>query len=102
MFYNIFLCIFALAFGNNRSAERCRQRDKTNFCVMRIFFVKNFAESKNGCTFAKFSARKNGREIKRKNIEIITIDEVVQESLRFSVNSTKGVNTSQRPGYRAS
>ena len=72
------------------------------------FFSKNFGNSKNGCTFAKFSARKKARIRKRsQDIEIITIDEVVQESLKMiSVNSTKafkpssGWEDSSRVGYR--
>ena len=59
MFYNIFLTTFALAFGKQpsraldvKSKEMLKNGDQTKF------FSKNFGNSKNGCTFAKFSARK--------------------------------------------
>ena len=67
MFYNIFLTTFALAFGkqpsralDGKSKEMLKNGNQT-----KKIFSKNFGNSKNGCTFAKFSARKKARIRKR-------------------------------------
>ena len=75
MFYNMFFTTFALAFGKQPSrALDGKSKEMLKMATKQKIFSKNFGNSKNGCTFAKFSARKNARARKRTNIERLTID----------------------------